>query len=66
MLDRNKNEPVCVGVTEFEWLGLTQLERRLISLYRRLSEKERMQLRRLSEVLAANPEESADIDIPVI
>ncbi|URM27362.1 hypothetical protein LLY42_26660 [Pseudomonas frederiksbergensis] len=60
MLDRTNNERVCVGIPEFEWLGLTQIERRLIRLYRLLSEQEQLQLRRLSEVLATNPEEPAD------
>ena len=59
MLDRTKNERACVGITEFEWLGLSKIERRLIHLYRRLNERERLQLRRMSEVLATNPEETA-------
>ncbi|PMZ04635.1 hypothetical protein C1Y08_07590 [Pseudomonas sp. FW306-02-F02-AA] len=59
MLDRTNNERACVGLTESEWLGLTKFERRLVGLYRRLSEQEQLQLRRLSEVLATNPEETA-------
>jgi hypothetical protein len=59
MLDRTSNERACTEITEFEWLGLTKIERRLIGLYRRLSEQEQLQLRRLSEVLATKPEESA-------
>ena len=59
MLDRTKHERACVGITEFEWLGLSKIERRLIHLYRRLNERERLQLRRMSEVLATNPEETA-------
>lgn len=59
MLDRTNNERVCAGITEFEWLGLTKIERRLIGLYRQLSEQEQLQLRRLSEVLATQPEEPA-------
>ncbi|OLF56550.1 hypothetical protein [Pseudomonas chlororaphis] len=58
MLDRTNNERVCVGILEFEWLGLTETERRLIRLYRLLNEQEQLQLRRLSEVLAINPEGS--------
>ena len=58
MLDRTNNERVCVAVPELEWLGLTKMERRLIRLYRLLSEREQNQLRRLSEVLAANSEEA--------
>jgi hypothetical protein len=59
MLDRTSNERACAGITEFEWSGLTKIERRLIDLYRRLSEQEQLQLRRLSEVLATKPEETA-------
>jgi len=59
MLDRTKNELRNVGTTEFEWLGLTKIERQLIRLYRLLSEKEQDHLRRMSEVLATHPEEPA-------
>lgn len=59
MLDRTNNERACVGTTEFEWPGLTKMELRLIRLYRQLSEQEQLQLRRLSEVLATQPEEPA-------
>ncbi|MGB4488693.1 MAG: hypothetical protein WBI95_24785 [Pseudomonas veronii] len=59
MLDRTKKERACVGFSEFEWLGLTSIERRLIGLYRLLSEQEQLQLRRLSEVLADKPEDTA-------
>ncbi|WP_458377778.1 hypothetical protein [Pseudomonas fluorescens] len=58
MLDRTKNDGVCVGIPEFEWLSLTKIERRLIRLYRLLSEQEQLQLRRMSELLASNPEET--------
>lgn len=60
MLDRVKKEPVCVGFAEFEWHNLSKAERRIVGLYRSLSDKEQGQLRRLSEVLAINPEESAN------
>ncbi|MGG2020707.1 MULTISPECIES: hypothetical protein [unclassified Pseudomonas] len=60
MLDRIKKEPLCLGFAEFEWHNLSKAERRLIGLYRSLSEKEQGQLRRLSEILAINPEESAN------
>lgn len=59
MLDRTNNERACVVIPEFEWLGLTKIERRLIRLFRLLSEQEQLQLRRLSEVLATVPEEPA-------
>ena len=58
MLDRMNNERICVDIPEFEQLGLTKIERRLIRLYRLLSEHEQMQFRRLSELLATTPEES--------
>lgn len=57
MLDRTKDELGNVGTTEFEWVGLTKIERRLIRLYRLLSEKEQVHLRRMSEVLVTHPEE---------
>jgi len=56
MLDRTKFEQVCIGATELEWLVLTNLERRLIALYRQMSDQERRQLGRLSELLTAHPE----------
>ncbi|WP_339495381.1 hypothetical protein [Pseudomonas sp. RA_105y_Pfl2_P56] len=60
MLDRVKKEPLCLSIAEFEWHNLSKAERRLIALYRSLSEKEQGQLRRLSEILAINPEDSAN------
>jgi hypothetical protein len=59
MLDRTKNELGRVETAEFEWLSLTKIERQLIRLYRLLSEQEQVHLRRMSEVLATHPEESA-------
>lgn len=64
MLDRIKVEPVRGGSSEFEWLGMSGVERRLISLYRQLSEQEQKQLRRLFEVLVTNPEESDGSELP--
>lgn len=57
MLDRKKNDLGNVGTTEFEWINLTKIERRLIRLYRMLNEKEQVHLRRMSEILTTNPEE---------
>jgi hypothetical protein len=57
MLDRKKNDLGNVGTTEFEWINLTKIERRLIRLYRLLNEKEQVHLRRMSEILTTNPEE---------
>lgn len=59
MLDRTKTELVSVETNEFEWLGLSKIERRLIRLYRLLNEQEQLQLRRMSQVLATNPKEPA-------
>lgn len=59
MLDHTKNELGDVGITEFEWPSLTKIERQLIRLYRLLSEQEQVHLRRMSEVLATHPEETA-------
>ncbi|ARQ75156.1 hypothetical protein B6D87_13415 [Pseudomonas fragi] len=59
MLDRTKTERACVGTTEFEWLGLSNIERRLIDMYRLLTEEDRKQLRRLTEALATTPEDPA-------
>lgn len=58
MLDRTNTKHFCADADEFEWLSLTQIERRLIGLYRRLSEEEKIHLRRVSEVLAVHPEEA--------
>lgn len=59
MLDRTNNERVCAGIPEFEWLALSKIERRLVGLYRQLTEQDRKQLRRLTEALATQPEEPA-------
>ena len=64
MLDRIKVEPARVESSEFEWLGMSGVERRLISLFRQLSEQEQNQLRRLFEVLATNPEQSDGSELP--
>lgn len=57
-------ESTMVGNThadtvEFEWTTLSELERRLIKLYRHLTERERQQLRRFTEVMAENPTEGS-------
>jgi hypothetical protein len=64
MLDRIKAESARVESSEFEWLGMSGVERRLISLFRQLSEQEQSQLRRLFEVLATNPEQSDGSELP--
>jgi hypothetical protein len=60
MLDRTNTERGSVESTEFEWSDLSKIERRLIRLYRLLSEQEQTQLRRMSQVLATNPKETAN------
>lgn len=64
MLDRIKVEPARVESSEFEWLGMSGVERRLIKLFRQLSEQEQNQLRRLFEVLATYPEQSDGSELP--
>lgn len=59
MLDNTKVGNDYVETVEREWIALSPLERRLIMLYRRLSEMERRQLRRFTEVMAQNPEEGS-------
>lgn len=59
MLDRTNEEQGGTGINELQWDGLTNMERRLIRLFRRLSDQEQLQVRRLSEALTANPEELA-------
>ena len=56
MLDQTKFDGVGIGATELEWFVLTNLERRLIGLYRKLSDQDRQEIRRLSELLATHPE----------
>ncbi|WP_095051455.1 hypothetical protein [Pseudomonas sp. Irchel s3b2] len=57
MLDR-ANIDDYVQTVEFEWLALSKIERRLVGLYRQLTEEDRKQLRRLTEALATIPEET--------
>jgi hypothetical protein len=57
MLDRKKNDHTSFDTTEFDTTELTNIERRLIDLYRRLSHVEKQQVRRVVEILAINPKE---------
>ncbi|MHC8310145.1 hypothetical protein ACYZUC_11110 [Pseudomonas sp. GT1P32] len=59
MLDRAKIDNGHFQNVEFEWHSLSKIERRLVDLYRQLTEEDRKQLRRLTEALATIPEESA-------
>ena len=59
MLDNTKVGTVYVETAEYEWQALSKLERQLIKLYRHLSERERQQLRRFTEVMVENPKEGS-------
>lgn len=59
MLDRAKIDKGHVQTVEFEWKALSKIERRLVILYRQLTEEDQRQLRRLTEALATIPEETA-------
>ncbi|WP_330564888.1 hypothetical protein [Pseudomonas yamanorum] len=52
MLDRKKLESSYRESVGHEWLELTDLEVRLIKLYRQVPEKERKQVRRIAGYLA--------------
>ncbi|MCX2545334.1 MULTISPECIES: hypothetical protein [unclassified Pseudomonas] len=60
MLDRKMNDRTTFEKTEFDTSGLTNIERRLIDLYRRLSQVEQQQVRRVAEILAVNPKEPVE------
>lgn len=52
MLDRTKLESSYRESVGHEWLELTDLEVRLIKLYRQIPEKDRRQVRRIAGYLA--------------
>ncbi|AZF13856.1 hypothetical protein [Pseudomonas sp. R3-18-08] len=52
MLDRTKLESSYRESVGLEWLELTDLEIRLITLYRQIPEKDRRQVRRIAGYLA--------------
>ena len=58
MLDRNKLENGFRDSAGREWLKLTDLEVRLIELYRQISEKDRKQIQRIAGYFA----EPSDIE----
>ncbi|MGY2361514.1 hypothetical protein ACW9IO_03065 [Pseudomonas azotoformans] len=58
MLDRT-NAGVChVEMAAPARYELSHIERRLIGIYRQLSQRDQEQLRRLTEALVSNPEQS--------
>ena len=58
MLDRKNLESSYSDSVGSEWLELTDLEVRLIKLYRQISERDRKQVRRIAGYLA----EPSDIE----
>ncbi|MCT8950616.1 hypothetical protein [Pseudomonas iridis] len=60
MLDRKKNDHINLEYAGSETTVLTDIERRLIDLYRRLSRTEQQQVRRVAEILAINPKEKVE------
>lgn len=60
MLDRKKNDHINLEYIGSETTELTDIERRLIDLYRRLSRIEQQQVRRVAEILAINPKEKVE------
>lgn len=60
MLDTAVAVQEYVDQVDFHWLALSENERRLIGLFREMTEHERRQVRRLIEQLATHPDESAE------
>ena len=58
MLDRNKLESGFRDSAGCEWMKVTDLEVRLIELYRQISEKDRKQIQRIAGYFA----EPSDIE----
>lgn len=58
MLDRTNADVGYVEMAASARYELSHIERRLIGLYRQLSQRDQEQLRRLTEALIGNPDES--------
>lgn len=58
MLNLAVAEQDCVDNVDFEWLSLSENERRLIRRFRQIAAQERHQVRRLIEQLANNPDDT--------
>ena len=58
MLDRTNADVGYVQMTTFARHELSHIERRLIGFYRQLSRRDQEQLRRLTEALISNPDQS--------
>ncbi|MCP2140728.1 UNVERIFIED_ORG: hypothetical protein J2Y94_002053 [Pseudomonas poae] len=60
MLDRTNAEAGHVEIAASACHELSHIERRLIGFYRQLSPRDQEQLRRLTEALISNPDQSDD------
>lgn len=58
MLNLAVAEQGSVDQVEYQWVGLSENERRLICRFRQMTELERHQVRRLFDQLAKNPDDS--------
>ncbi|MDD1138585.1 hypothetical protein M5G22_13610 [Pseudomonas sp. TNT2022 ID233] len=60
MLDYVVTKADNIGTDTFDWSGLTEVERRLIQLYRRMCERDQEQVRRVTEVFVLSGEDRFD------
>ncbi|MBC3376698.1 hypothetical protein HU762_22410 [Pseudomonas sp. SWRI92] len=60
MLDRKNADVGYVEIAASARYELSHIERRLIGFYRQLSRRDQEQLRRLTEALMGNPDQSND------
>ena len=60
MLDRKNADVGYVEIAASARYELSHIERRLIGSYRQLSRRDQEQLRRLTEALMSNPDQSND------
>ncbi|AKA83904.1 hypothetical protein VO64_3358 [Pseudomonas synxantha] len=60
MLDRTNADVGYVEIVASARYELSHIERRLIGFYRQLSQRDQEQLRRLTEALISNPDQSDD------
>ncbi|ANC00654.1 hypothetical protein AB688_00390 [Pseudomonas putida] len=58
MLNLAVAEQDCVDLVGCEWMGLSVNERRMIGLFRQMTELERHQVRRLIDQLAKHPDDA--------
>ena len=60
MLDRTNADAGYVEIAASTRYELSHIERRLIGFYRQLSQRDQEQLRRLTDALISNPDQSDD------